>query len=111
MIRQPPRSTRTYTLLPYTTLFRSILDGFGTADAHHLIHTFRWGPEGRMYFNQSIYIYSHVETPWGVRRLEGGGVWKLQPKTLELDVYAKGLINPWGLRFEDRKSTRLNSSH
>ncbi|QEC51894.1 putative membrane-bound dehydrogenase-like protein [Anseongella ginsenosidimutans] len=79
---------------------RKILDGFGTGDAHHLIHTFRWGPEGRMYFNQSIYIHSHVETPWGIRRLEGGGVWKLQPQTLELDVYAKGLINPWGLRFD-----------
>src|SRR3546814_7446025 len=25
MIRRPPRSTRTYTLFPYTTLFRSIL--------------------------------------------------------------------------------------
>src|SRR3546814_11902697 len=27
MIRRPPRSTRTDTLFPYTTLFRSILDG------------------------------------------------------------------------------------
>src|SRR3546814_19950818 len=28
MIRRPPRSTRTYTLFPYTTLFRSVdLDG------------------------------------------------------------------------------------
>ncbi len=79
---------------------KKVLSGFGTADTHHLIHTFRWGPEGRMYFNQSIYIHSHVETPWGIRRLEGGGVWKLQPHTLELDVYAKGLINPWGLRFD-----------
>src|SRR3546814_12633362 len=26
MIRQPPRSTRTYTLFPYTTLFRSVGD-------------------------------------------------------------------------------------
>src|SRR3546814_10874990 len=78
---------------------KTIVSGFGTGDTHHLIHTFRWGPEGRLYFNQSIYIYSHVETPWGVKRLEGGGVWKLQPHTLELDVYA------------DRKSTRLNSSH
>src|SRR3546814_6830395 len=26
MIRRPPRSTRTYTLFPYTTLFRSIAD-------------------------------------------------------------------------------------
>src|SRR3546814_17896788 len=32
MIRRPPRSTRTYTLFPYTTLFRSaedMLDGLG----------------------------------------------------------------------------------
>ena len=78
---------------------RRVLSGFGTADTHHLIHTFRWGPEGRLYFNQSIYIYSHVETPSGIKRLEGGGVWKLWPETLELDVYAKGLINPWGLQF------------
>jgi putative heme-binding domain-containing protein len=79
---------------------RQVLTGFGTGDTHHLIHTFRWGPEGRLYFNQSIYIYSHVETPFGTKRLEGGGVWKLHPQTLELDVYAKGLVNPWGLQFD-----------
>ncbi|QHT71988.1 c-type cytochrome [Rhodocytophaga rosea] len=79
---------------------RVVLKGFGTADTHHLIHTFRWGPEGKLYFNQSIYIYSHIETPMGVKRLEGGGVWQLQPKTLDLNIYAKGLINPWGLQFD-----------
>src|SRR3546814_20445515 len=31
MIRRPPRSTRTDTLLPYTTLFRSQQDGGGIA--------------------------------------------------------------------------------
>src|SRR3546814_16027543 len=30
MIRRPPRSTRTDTLFPYTTLFRSALEGPGT---------------------------------------------------------------------------------
>ncbi|MFN8349445.1 MAG: PVC-type heme-binding CxxCH protein [Spirosomataceae bacterium] len=79
---------------------RRILNGFGTADTHHLIHTFRWGPEGHLYFNQSIYIYSHVETPFGVKRLEGGGVWQLNTKNLDLNVYARGLINPWGLQFD-----------
>src|SRR3546814_8680540 len=36
MIRRPPRSTRTDTLFPYTTLFRSILGGslfYGVAPA------------------------------------------------------------------------------
>ena len=76
-----------------------LLSGFGTGDTHHLIHTFRWGPDGSLYFNQSIYIYSHVETPYGVRRLEGGGVWRYNPQTRELEVYARGLVNPWGLQF------------
>jgi putative heme-binding domain-containing protein len=79
---------------------RRILNGFGTGDTHHLIHTFRWGPEGRMYFNQSIYIYSHVETPFGIKRLEGGGVWQLNTRNLDMDVYARGLVNPWGLQFD-----------
>src|SRR3546814_15291496 len=30
MIRRPPRSTRTDTLFPYTTLFRSVLEGTGS---------------------------------------------------------------------------------
>ncbi len=78
---------------------KRILNGFGTADTHHLIHTFRWGPEGQFYFNQSIYIYSSVETPSGLKVLEGGGVWQLDPAALDLHIYAKGLINPWGLQF------------
>lgn len=77
-----------------------LLTGFGTGDTHHLIHTFRWGPEGLLYFAQSIYIYSHVETPWGVRRLEGGGVWQFRPENRKLEVYARGLVNPWGLQFD-----------
>src|SRR3546814_4811617 len=45
MIRRPPRSTRTDTLFPYTTLFRStggqVLPGVRVADAfHHLTNRF-----------------------------------------------------------------------
>ena len=78
---------------------RVVLSGFGQDDTHHLIHTFRWGPASRLYLNQSIYIYSHVETPWGVERLEGGGIWRFKPRSLKLDVFARGLINPWGHQF------------
>src|SRR3546814_1644796 len=34
MIRRPPRSTRTDTLFPYTTLFRSDCTGRGRGDLH-----------------------------------------------------------------------------
>ncbi|HEY1785226.1 MAG TPA: PVC-type heme-binding CxxCH protein, partial [Pirellulales bacterium] len=79
---------------------RVVLSGFGTEDTHHIVHTFRWGPDGLLYFNQSVYIHSHLETPWGVRRLGAGGIWQLRPETLELEVFARGLVNPWGHAFD-----------
>jgi putative heme-binding domain-containing protein len=79
---------------------RVMLSGFGTEDTHHIIHTFRWGPDGMMYFNQSIYIHSHIETPWGVRRLNSGGVWQFRPETMQLEVFTRGLCNPWGHVFD-----------
>jgi putative heme-binding domain-containing protein len=79
---------------------RVLLSGFGTEDTHHIIHTFRWGPDCRLYFNQSIYIHSHIETPYGVRRLGAGGVWQFRPATHQLEVFARGWINPWGHIFD-----------
>lgn len=77
-----------------------MLSGFGTEDTHHLLHTMRWGPEGMLYFAQSIYIHTHMETPYGVRRLMGGGVWEFRPETRRAEVISKGLINPWGFEFD-----------
>ena len=77
-----------------------VLSGFGTEDTHHIVHSLRWGPDSALYFNQSIYIHSHIETPHGVRRLNSGGVWRLDTKTLDLDVLVKGFCNPWGHDFD-----------
>jgi putative heme-binding domain-containing protein len=79
---------------------RVLLSGFGTEDTHHIIHTFRWGPDCRLYFNQSIYIHSHVETPSGVKRLNAGGIWKFNPDTTQLDIFARGWVNSWGHAFD-----------
>src|SRR3546814_12238603 len=38
MLRLPPRSTRTDTLFPYTTLFRSHLDRLGDEGVERLVH-------------------------------------------------------------------------
>jgi putative heme-binding domain-containing protein len=78
---------------------RVVLSGFGTEDTHHILHTLRWGYDGMLYFNQSIYIHSHIETPHGVKRLAGGGIWQFRPETMELDVFIHGLVNPWGHHF------------
>lgn len=80
---------------------RVLLSGFGTEDTHHILHTFRWGTDGMLYFNQSVYIHSHIETPWGVRRLAGGGIWQYRPETMRLDILCRGFVNPWGHQFDD----------
>src|SRR5437764_15192299 len=35
---------------------RVVLSGFGTEDTHHMLHTLRWGHDGQLYMNQSVYI-------------------------------------------------------
>lgn len=80
---------------------RVVLSGFGTEDTHHIIHAFRWGPDGRLYFNQSIYIHSHIETPWGTRSLLGSGTWRYEPSTVKLNVYCRGQVNPWGIAWDN----------
>lgn len=79
---------------------RVVLSGFGTEDTHHILHTLRWGYDGYLYFNQSIYIHSHLETPWGIRRLNAGGIWQYRPETQELGVFLRGLVNTWGHHFD-----------
>jgi putative heme-binding domain-containing protein len=80
---------------------RVVLSGFGTEDTHHIIHTFRWGPDAAIYFNQSIYIHTHMETPTGVQRLMGSGIWRFDPNQVVATVGMRGLVNPWGHIFND----------
>jgi putative heme-binding domain-containing protein len=79
---------------------RVMFAGFGTEDTHHIVHTLRWGPDGRLYFLQSIYIHSHLETPHGLKTLLGSGTWRCDTRTLDLSVYSRGMVNPWGLQWD-----------
>jgi putative heme-binding domain-containing protein len=62
------------------------------------LNTFQWGPDGCLYFHQGVFLTSTVETPWGIRRLAGGGVWQLRTSSLDLEVYDRTLRgnNTWG---------------
>ena len=81
---------------------RVLLTGFGTQDMHHAINTMRWGPDGKLYFNQGEYIQSSVETPFGLRRQFGGAIWQFNPKTLRLEIFDRSIFpsNAWGHIFD-----------
>ena len=74
-----------------------LLSGFGTEDTHHILHSIKRGPDGCLYFAQSVYIHSRIETPYGVRELRGSGWWQYRPETGRLEVYSMGGVNPWGM--------------
>ncbi len=77
------------------------LVGFDSADSHHGICGFTWGPGGNLYFQEGTFKYSQVETPYGLQRLEEGGIWKYDPRTEKFGVHVSfSFSNPWGHVFD-----------
>jgi putative membrane-bound dehydrogenase-like protein len=77
------------------------LVGFDSADSHHGISAFTWGPGGNLYFNEGTFKFSQVESPYGLTRLHEGGIWKYDPRTEKLGVHASlAFSNPWGHVFD-----------
>lgn len=88
---------------------RIVLSGFGTEDTHHIVHTLHWGIDGRLYFHQTIYIHSHLETPWGLVRANSGAAFAYDPSTERVEVHSKGLVNAWGQQEDVNGQTFLTS--
>jgi len=83
-----------------TVLFK----GFYAGDSHQNINSFNWGPGGELMFCQGLHVFAHVETPWGVEKLDKAGVWRMREKRGRLDPYLgddMGPQNPYGIVFDD----------
>ncbi|PQO39503.1 azurin [Bremerella cremea] len=79
-----------------------ILHGFDSADSHHSISAFTWGPGGALYFQEGTFHHSQVETPYGPERVKNAGIFRFEPKTDKLDIFVSyGFANPWGHTFDD----------
>lgn len=73
------------------------LVGFDTADSHHGLAAFEWGPGGSLYFNEGTFKYSQVESPYGLTRMHEAGVWRYNPRTEYFGTHVSlPFANPWG---------------
>src|SRR3546814_943234 len=97
MIRRPPRSTRTDTLLPYTTLFRSLLDPGRVLRLHQ--------PRGAL-GDQRV----GADAVDDVERVEHVAL-RLGHLLPVRVAHQAGHVDVAERHAADRKSTRLNSSH
>jgi glucose/arabinose dehydrogenase len=78
-----------------------ILRGFDSADSHHSISAFTWGPGGGLYFQEGTFHHSQIETPYGATRLKDAGIFRYEPTTEKLEVFVSyGFANPWGHIFD-----------
>lgn len=74
-----------------------VLHGFGSEDSHHSMSALSWGHDGAIYLNEGTFHHTQIETPWGPRRLQHGGVLRYKPDTHEVDVVVSfPFANPWG---------------
>ena len=82
---------------------RTLLSGFGNGDSHQTINSFRWSPDGELYFGHGDGCESRVETPWGASNLFNAGFYRLRPQRLQLLPFLEGHMgpgNPWGIAFD-----------
>lgn len=74
------------------------LHGFDTADSHHSISAFEWGPGGDLYFMEGTFHHTQIETPYGPVRVKDAAVFRYEPRTEKVDVFVSyGFANPWGI--------------
>src|SRR3546814_4811408 len=114
MIRRPPRSTRTDTLFPYTTLFRSLrLEQSKTALADAFQDLLEWGVRhGASDLHLNVRLReaeSEVKYTVSGRYLAPERFRRMPTSTL-IDMLSVAWMDIRGGN-GDRKSTRLNSSH
>ena len=77
------------------------MTGFGIEDSHHSASAWRRGPGGMIYFQEGIFLHTQVETQYGMVYNYNGGVYQYNPRTQELNVFARiGVGNPWGHVFD-----------
>ncbi|WP_075084046.1 PVC-type heme-binding CxxCH protein [Mariniblastus fucicola] len=77
------------------------LVGFDSADSHHGIAAFQWGPGGTLYFQEGTFKFSQVESPYGLSRLGEAGIWKYDTRTEKFGVHTSFTFsNPWGHIFD-----------
>jgi hypothetical protein len=78
-----------------------LMHGFDTHDTHHAISAYCADASGAFYLCEGRFLHSQVETPYGPRRCNDGGIWRFDPKSFRLERYSQAdYNNPWGIAFD-----------
>lgn len=82
-----------------------LLSGFGLQDAHAVVNSMTWGPDGWLYGAQGSTVTARIQ---GIEFQQG--IWRYHPRTKRFELFAEGGGNTWGLDF-DRAGHAFGSSN
>ncbi len=72
-----------------------LLTGFGMEDAHAVVNSLQWGPDGWLYGAQGSTVTADVR---GIGFQQG--IWRYHPPTKRFELFSEGGGNTWGLDFD-----------
>ncbi len=72
-----------------------LLTGFGMEDAHSVVNSLTWGPDGWLYGLQGSTVTAKIR---GIEFQQG--VWRYHPRTRQFELFSEGGGNMWGLDFD-----------
>lgn len=72
-----------------------LVSGFGLQDAHAVVNSLTWGPDGWLYGAQGSTVTAKIG-PYEFQQ----GIWRYHPESRRFELFAEGGGNTWGLDFD-----------
>jgi len=72
-----------------------LLTGFGLEDAHAVVNSIQWGPDGWLYGAQGSTVTADIR---GIGFQQG--IWRYHPASKRFELFSEGGGNTWGLDFD-----------
>jgi putative heme-binding domain-containing protein len=88
-----------------------ILTGFGRADTHELPSSLTWGPDGWLYGLNGVFNPSEIVDNRGKRHRFTCAMWRYHQRTRDVQVFAEGTSNPYGLAWDAEGSAIIEACH
>ncbi len=78
-----------------------MLGGIDSADTHHAMNNFQYGPDGGLYYQRGVFHVSNVETPWTTpHKSSASAMYRFNPRTFTFSQHAGNSPNPHGIAFD-----------
>ena len=85
-----------------------VVTGFGRYDTHELPNSLTWGPDGNLYGLNGVFNEAVVKQHGKNLRFTCA-MFRINPRTRDLDLFCEGTSNPWGIAWDPEGSAFVSA--